>query len=69
MVDMDELKMKVASLETAVEDLKTKDERILEELAKINQTLARQKGFLGGVMFVFSCLAAAVGLTIDFLRK
>lgn len=66
---MEELKAKVAALETVVEDLRSKDEKILEELSKINQILARQKGFIGGIMFVFSCLAAAGALLIDFLKK
>lgn len=73
---IEEFNAKIAALETDVlglkddiTEIKNNNKIINDKLDVINQALARQKGFLAGIIFVFSALAGLIGFVIDFLKK
>lgn len=47
---------RIAKLETKVENLETQFAEALKELKMLNENMIRQKGFIGGLLFVGSAL-------------
>lgn len=56
---------RIAVLETKVSALQEKDAAILAKLDSIERTISKQKGFIGGIVFMVSCLATAFGMAHD----
>ncbi len=61
---------RIAVLETKVDTHSTSLKEILKKLDHLEETMTKYKGFLGGIMFVGSCLWAFLGLGKEwFLKK
>lgn len=58
---------RLAILETKVSTLQDNADRIMAKLEDIDHKLTKQKGFLGGVMFLIMAMATAVGFAKDYL--
>lgn len=52
-------KERLAVLETRMDQFDQNQKRILETQEEILKRITRYQGFIGGVMFVFSCLGIA----------
>jgi hypothetical protein len=58
---------RIAVLEIKVETLEAQNKTILEKLDAISAQFSRQKGFMGGIIFVVTCLFSAATLGISYL--
>lgn len=60
---------RIAVLEEKAERHEKAMEKVLAKLEEMDDTLTRYKGFLGGVMFVGSCLWAFILFGKDWVFK
>jgi hypothetical protein len=58
---MDKSNERIAVLETKIASVEQRQEEILQRQEEILTKLDRYQGFIGGVMFVFSCLGVFIG--------
>ena len=54
-------------VETKVASLEQTGRDILKKLDEVDHKLTKQKGFLGGIIFLVMCIATALGLAKDYL--
>lgn len=59
---------RIAVLEEKVDTLEKQNEKVLAKLDEITSQLSRQKGFIGGAIFIISALGAALGFIFDFIK-
>lgn len=60
---------RVAVLEAQVQTLANQNREILDKLDEINKILSRQKGFVGGVVFIITAIIGAVSFGVELFRK
>lgn len=59
---------RIAVLETKVTTLEAQNSSILTKLDGISAQLSRQKGFIGGMLFVISCVASLITIVVEYMR-
>lgn len=53
--------------EYRIEQLENEIESLHKKLDSISEQLTKYKGFVGGVMFVFTCLGTALGFALKYI--
>ncbi len=54
--------------EKSFEKIEAQIKDLTEEIRGLRTEIARYKGFVGGIVFVISCLFAALGVAIAWLK-
>lgn len=60
---------RLAVLETKVQSLENQNSEVLKQLTEIKDSLSKYKGFIGGVVFLGSCLYYMITFGKEWLFK
>lgn len=65
---LDLILYKLTALEHRFQELESRFEELDDRLAKIENYLQRQKGFIGGILFIGSCITWLVSYLKDWWK-